>query len=876
MDAEKHRALRKAYIEGLVWNLEYYYKGCTSWEWYYPYHYGPMLSDLVNIDSVLEGISFEDRLGEPLRPYEQLLGCLPPSSSNLLPEPYQWLMTSRKSPIIDFFPESFTVDMNGVSLLKGLALSLFSLLGLRCTLIMRHHCKSTHYGFMRSPSFYPLKTLGKRWPWEAVVLLPWIDSERLLDASRKLISDDMLTEEERKRNEFGSAFVFKGEEETIFEEDQWRGKLTKEAGIIRFTPEILDGTLHPLPGFPTLKDAPVQGLLRRRVGVNVFGMRSRYRTAILQMDNDLPEVPPASVLGKKFVGTTIFFRYPHLQEGFVTAVSDNETTIRGNTPLRRRTKEEVDAWEMRNAALKKKAMTGEGLTGTGGWLIPRSSVTLCVRPLKGIETMADGSRVKVYAKAEIEIPLATALWNPSRVDPRYSSLPARLEKNPYKYMSVEGEERSQILFGKKSKRVGKGDKKSVKVPALPSFSSAKDAATLHSEDLLPPLPSGTKGSDSPPISILPPFDAKDGAAALASSSRRSYATLVRSPTVISTKEGPVAGGLPQQGFTSTRRGIVTSTEVNSFRAAAIRSTNSGIRTGGGIRGKAAVALAIATAALFIPGSHARSVLWGSRLSTGSVPRQALPGARKAGLLDALMVKGGGTTLHEAVRVDDTMDPPAPTTPPLEYAHGTTTLSFKFKDGIVAAVDSRASIGSFVGSKTTQKVLPVSKHILGTMAGGAADCSFWIRKLRSEARKHELTQNRGISVARAAKILATALYANRGLGLSIGTMIMGYDAHGPSIYYVDNSGTCLQGDVFSVGSGSTYALAILDTARSKADMSEDEAIALGIKAIRHATFRDAYSGGYIGVYLITADGWRKVFSEDLALSGDHSGDGGLKK
>lgn len=39
-DKKQHWALRKSYIEGLVWNLKYYWEGVPSWDWYYPYHYG--------------------------------------------------------------------------------------------------------------------------------------------------------------------------------------------------------------------------------------------------------------------------------------------------------------------------------------------------------------------------------------------------------------------------------------------------------------------------------------------------------------------------------------------------------------------------------------------------------------------------------------------------------------------------------------------------------------------------------------------------------------------------------------------------------------------------------------------------------------------
>lgn len=163
-----------------------------------------------------------------------------------------------------------------------------------------------------------------------------------------------------------------------------------------------------------------------------------------------------------------------------------------------------------------------------------------------------------------------------------------------------------------------------------------------------------------------------------------------------------------------------------------------------------------------------------------------------------------------------------------------------------------------------------------MAGGAADCSILMRKLMAEAQLHELREGRRMSTARVSRMLSNILYANRGLGLSVGTMILGFDdsasheadtaADPPKIFYVDNSGVRIPGDMFAAGSGSTFALAILDTER-RYDMTEEEAIALGIKAIRHATFRDAFSGGYINVYLITRAGWKKVFTEDVAVTSE---------
>ncbi|EDX06540.1 proteasome subunit beta type-5 [Drosophila simulans] len=197
---------------------------------------------------------------------------------------------------------------------------------------------------------------------------------------------------------------------------------------------------------------------------------------------------------------------------------------------------------------------------------------------------------------------------------------------------------------------------------------------------------------------------------------------------------------------------------------------------------------------------------------------------------------------------------------IDFDHGTTTLGFKFKGGVLLAVDSRATGGSYIGSQSMKKIVEINQFMLGTLAGGAADCVYWDRVLSKECRLHELRNKERISVAAASKIMANIAHEYKGMGLSMGMMLAGYDKRGPGLYYVDSEGSRTPGNLFSVGSGSLYAYGVLDSGYHW-DLEDEEAQELGRRAIYHATFRDAYSGGIIRVYHIKEDGWVNISNTD---------------
>lgn len=81
-------------------------------------------------------------------------------------------------------------------------------------------------------------------------------------------------------------------------------------------------------------------------------------------------------------------------------------------------------------------------------------------------------------------------------------------------------------------------------------------------------------------------------------------------------------------------------------------------------------------------------------------------------------------------------------------------------------------------------------------------------------------------------------------------------------------------MFCVGSGARYAYAILDhmieqtnSSTGLASLPKEKAIDTALWAVKHATYRDGYSGGYINVLEVNQTGiyhLKRVDCRDLTL------------
>lgn len=281
---EELRKLTENYVQGLQWVLYYYYRGVASWPWFFQYHYSPMISD------VKKGLGADMNfvLGQPFHPFQQLMGVLPDRSKTIVPEAYHDLMTNKDSPIIDFYPRDFTLDMN-----------------------------------------------GKKMEWEAVVKIPFIDERRLLSAMST--KDHLLTPDEKKRNEFGVSLKFAYSQqmnytypsslpgvfgdipncrcvENIFELPTMDG-LDVHVGLVKGV-KLGEAALA---GFPSLRTLPSAGALAYH-GVSVFQQDSRNQSMVITLLG--AETTTKISEAQKKLGKVVHVGYPFLQEAKIMKVSD--------------------------------------------------------------------------------------------------------------------------------------------------------------------------------------------------------------------------------------------------------------------------------------------------------------------------------------------------------------------------------------------------------------------------------------------------------------------------------------------------------------------------------------------------------------------------
>ena len=198
-------------------------------------------------------------------------------------------MTTEDSPIIDFYPEDFELDLN-----------------------------------------------GKKNDWEAVILIPFIDERRLLDAVSS-VDPALIPEAEAKGNERGCQLIYQSKacRQTIPDRLEPQPNIFPDCVVYRWEapPRVRDNPFVLLDGasfgvdaparFPTLhtlEGRPVD----RFAGVNVFGNVTRQNTLVLTFE--APALDRSNQVAlRNMVDSYVFVDYPYLSEAMVTSV----TTIEG-------------------------------------------------------------------------------------------------------------------------------------------------------------------------------------------------------------------------------------------------------------------------------------------------------------------------------------------------------------------------------------------------------------------------------------------------------------------------------------------------------------------------------------------------------------------
>jgi proteasome beta subunit len=190
----------------------------------------------------------------------------------------------------------------------------------------------------------------------------------------------------------------------------------------------------------------------------------------------------------------------------------------------------------------------------------------------------------------------------------------------------------------------------------------------------------------------------------------------------------------------------------------------------------------------------------------------------------------------------------------EFMPGATVVGITYNGGVVLAAEKRVSFGNFVVNKNIKKTFPVTRHVGAACAGMVADMQVLVRQVEALAKIRKLETRRDIPPNSIAKLMSVIMFERRYFPLLTQVIVGGVDGK-PQIFTLDPLGSVLPDEYAAVGTGAEMALGIMD-AEFKANMTEEKAKDLAVRAIKSAIQRDAASGDGIDVLFVTRDGTKE--------------------
>lgn len=178
---------------------------------------------------------------------------------------------------------------------------------------------------------------------------------------------------------------------------------------------------------------------------------------------------------------------------------------------------------------------------------------------------------------------------------------------------------------------------------------------------------------------------------------------------------------------------------------------------------------------------------------------------------------------------------------VEYAReavkrGTTTVGLKYKTGVVLIVDKRIT-SRLIEPESIEKIFQIDEHIASATSGLVADARALIDRARVDAQVNRITYNEKIQVETLVKRICDfkQTYTQYGGVRPYGTalLIAGVDDTGARLFSTDPSGALMEYKAASEGAGRDGAMTYFER-HYKEDVSLDEAIDLGIKALNKGT------------------------------------------